>query len=473
MRSARRIVPFGLPTFAHVCYALRHPASYLLARLETGATMMVAKKRIGNRDVEALQPGEVVWDGEVSGFGARRQRSTAVAYVLIYRTAEGRQRWHTIGKHGSPWTPTEARKEAKRLLGSVVDGVDPAALKRAKRKAKTVGELCDLYLADAEAGRILTRRKRPKKTSTILTDRGRILRHIKPLLGSHAVASVTRSDVDAFMQDVAEGKTATKAKSGKPRGVAHVRGGKGTATRTVGLLGSIFTYAVRHRMRSDNPVRGVERVADEQRTRRLSDDEYSALGALLRQGDALEIWPPAIDLTRFLLLTGWRRGEGLGLRRREVNLARRVAELGDTKTGYSVRPLSNAAADLLRARMAQVPDKPDALLFPATRGDGVMSGYPKLCNRLVALAGVSDEITPHIFRHSFASVAGDLGFSDSTIGVLIGHKARTVTGRYVHNSDAVLLAAADTVARRTLELMGEQVSGVVVELNPAGGRRSA
>ena len=73
-------------------------------------------------------------------------------------------------------------------------------------------------------------------------------RHIKPLLGQLRVAAVTREDVECFMHDVAEGKTAAKTKT-KPRGLARVRGGKGAANRTVGLLGAIFTYAVRHRMR--------------------------------------------------------------------------------------------------------------------------------------------------------------------------------------------------------------------------------
>jgi hypothetical protein len=232
---------------------------------------MVSARRIGKREIAALEPGQIIWDGDVAGFGARRQIE-AVSYVLIYRTAEGRQRWHTIGRHGSPWTPDMARKEAKRLLGSVAGGLDPAALKRAKRSARSVAELCDLYQADAEAGRILTRRKAAKKANTILTDRGRIEGHIKPLLGTMSVPAVTRADVESFMHAVAEGKTAPRNTTKKRRG-GFVRGGEGTASRTVGLLGSIFTYAVRHQMRPDNPVRGVERFADGERKRRLSDDE--------------------------------------------------------------------------------------------------------------------------------------------------------------------------------------------------------
>jgi integrase len=415
---------------------------------------MASARRIGRREVAALQSGQTIWDRDISGFGARRQ-TNAISYVLIYRTAEGRQRWHTIGRHGSPWTPDTARKEATRLLGRVATGLDPAALKRAKRSAQSVAELCDMYLADAEAGRILTRRKAAKKTSTLVTDRGRIERHIKPLMGTMRVPAVTRPDIEAFMHDVAQGKTAGRSKTKKRRGLANVRGGKGTAARTVGLLGSIFSYAVRHQMRPDNPVRGVERFADGQRQRRLSDDEYGAIGASLVEAENHnEIWPPAIILTRFLLLTGWRRGEGLGLKASEVDLARRTVTLGDSKTGRSIRPLSIAAVELLRSVLNGSNSGAARLVFPASRGDGLMSGYPKIWQRIAKTAALSDDVTPHVFRHSFASLAADLGYSESTIAALIGHVGRTTTSRYVHSADAVLLAAADAVAHRTLELMG-------------------
>src|SRR5437588_7402006 len=221
---------------------------------------MGGRKRIGLREARALGPGEIVWDTGVTGFAARRQKGDAVTYLVKYRTKEGRQRWHKIGRHGAPWTPEQARDQAVRILGSVAGGTDPAAERESVRKAKTVAELCDLYLADAEAGRLLTRRKVAKKPSTLATDTGRIERHIKPQLGRMAVAAVTREDIERFMYAVAEGETANRIRTG-PRGLARVSGGKGTASRTVGLLGAIFTYAVRHRMRPDNPVRGVMRLA--------------------------------------------------------------------------------------------------------------------------------------------------------------------------------------------------------------------
>ncbi|HEX7390575.1 MAG TPA: tyrosine-type recombinase/integrase, partial [Acidiphilium sp.] len=100
-----------------------------------------------------------------------------------------------------------------------------------------------------------------------------------------------------------------------------------------------------------------------------------------------------------------------------------------------------------------------ALVFPASRGDGPMTGFKKFFRRIVAMGGLPKDVTPHVLRHSFASLAADLGYSEPTIGALIGHKGTTITSRYVHSADAVLLAAADAVAERTSELMSEPKSG--------------
>ena len=403
--------------------------------------------KITLKDIRGLGENEDVWDGETKGFGARRQRSTAVAYVLMYRTTEGRQRRYTIGRHGSPWTPDTARDEARRLLGVVSQGGDPGQDKLEKRKASTVAELCDNYLEDAEAGRLLTRRRAAKKASTIYTDKGRVERHIKPLLGRLGVAAVTREDIERFMHAVAEGKTAVREKSDKKHGLTMVRGGRGTASRTVGLLGAIFTYAVRKRLRPDNPVQGVMRFADGRRERRVSDEEYALLGAALRWADG-EVWPAGVALFRFLAVTGWRSGEAIALTWGEVDVDRRTATLADSKTGKSVRPLSASACGILSA----LPRSGD-LVFKAGRGSGRMTGFPIVFARIRDHAGLTGDITPHVLRHSFASVAGDLGYSESTIGALIGHKGASITSRYIHSADAVLLAAADAVAGRIAVLM--------------------
>jgi integrase len=260
--------------------------------------------------------------------------------------------------------------------------------------------------------------------------------------------------VERFLHDVAEGKVKDRVKT-KARGLAIVRGGKTAANRSTGLLGAIFTYAIRQGMRTDNPVHGLQRFADNKRERRLSEKEYSALGTGLGKGADAKIWPAALAVVRFLALTGWRRSEALGLRWSEIDLVRRTAILGDTKSGRSLRPLSHRACSVLKA-MAQFHSPSGGnLVFPATRGGGTMDGFRKFWLRIAKVGGLPADVTPHVLRHSFASLAADLGYSEPTIAALVGHTGRSVTSRYMHAADAVLLAAADTVGDKTAALMGE------------------
>ena len=86
---------------------------------------MTSKTRISASVVNTLEANSTVWDTAVTGFGVRRQRGPAASYVVTYRTAEGRSRMQTIGRHGAPWKPDTARDEARRILGEVARGEDP------------------------------------------------------------------------------------------------------------------------------------------------------------------------------------------------------------------------------------------------------------------------------------------------------------------------------------------------------------
>jgi integrase len=295
-------------------------------------------------------------------------------------------------------------------------------------------------------------------------DQARIERHIKPILGSLKVATVTRADIERFRDSVTEGATKAQVKTGK-HGLARVTGGRGTATRAMGMLGALFSFAIRRGLRLDNPVHGVDRHAYERRHRRVSDAEYSSLGQALRSMPETA-WPIAVAGAKFLALTGWRRGEMMALRWKEVDLASRTARLTDTKTGFSIRPLSRAACELLR----QLP-RLGELVLPASKGnDKPMIGFHKVWLRIANRAGLPADVTPHVLRHLFASVAADLGYSELTIAALLGHRKASITNRYAHHADAVLLQAADAVADRVAELMGEaRPARVVVDLHSRAG----
>jgi integrase len=415
------------------------------------------------KSIASLPPNTVLWDdgkGSVPGFGARRRGGLGVSYLVKYRTGEGRQRWHTIGRHGAPWTPDMARNEARRILGEVASGSDPAGQKQASRKAATVADLCDAYLEAPVASRIMTPRGTAKKASTLATDKGRVERHVKPLLGRLKVTSVTRADIERFRDAVAEGATAARIKTGK-HGLARVTGGRGTATRTLALLGHIFSFAIRRGLRADNPVHGVERHAYVARSRRMSNAENAALGSALRSMPA-SAWPIALAATKFLALTGWRRGEMLALKWAEVDLVTRTARLADTKTGASMRPLSHAACGVLRA----LPRLGD-LVFPSSAGSGKpMRGFRRIWLRIAARAQLPSDVTPHVLRHSFASIAADLGLSELTIAALLGHRKASITSKYAHHADTVLLQATDAVADHIAKLMGETPErGAIVQLD--------
>ncbi|TPG58186.1 DUF4102 domain-containing protein [Roseomonas nepalensis] len=445
--------------------------------------MQVAEKqrKLGIREVETLAPNQTIWCPSVAGFGARRRAGQDVSFVLLYRNADGRKRRYTIGKHGSPWVPETARAEARRVLSLVAKGEDPAGAKQAWREAPTVSEVCDAYLRDAEAGTLLTRRGKPKKASTLVTDRSRIDSHIRPHLGAMKAAAVTAKDTRAFMAAVMAGRGARRVTTGKLRGLSYVRGGSGAAARTMGLLGAIFAYAVEQGIRADNPVRGIVRPADGKRDRRLSDAEYAALGAVLRElVEALaprkdgkpkraEVWPHAVAAARFLALTGWRLGEALDLRWQHVDLTTRTARLSDTKTGASVRPLAWAALNVLMRQRMLVPHEPDNRVFPPARGEGAMTGFPKALARITAKATLPADVTAHTLRHSAASVGGDLGLSDLAIGAVLGHRSGTVTSRYIHAADAITLKTADAIAASVAERMGDaQPTGAVMRFPHAG-----
>ena len=109
--------------------------------------------QITKRLVDGLKAREseyFVWDGSLSGFGVRVQSTGAMSYVVKYRAGSGRgapTRRLTLAKAGTI-TPDEARTLAKKTLGSVAHGADPAAQRAADKRASTLAEVAEQFLTE-------------------------------------------------------------------------------------------------------------------------------------------------------------------------------------------------------------------------------------------------------------------------------------------------------------------------------------
>lgn len=402
--------------------------------------MVKLTKRIVDAAIAEMKD-YVLWDDELPGFGLRIFPTGKRSYLIQYRT-DGRSRRYTIGIHGI-WTPETARREAKTQLGRIAQGEDPAEERAELNKSMSMKELCELYMDDLKNGLILGKGGRPKKKSTVDIDLGRIERHVIPLLGSRRVKDLTKAILTKVMRDIMAGKTRAFIKTNKLRGRANVRGGPGTAARTLGLIGGILTYAMELGVIDSNPAHGIKRPKDNVRSRRLNDGEYRILGRMLKAAEQIEKFGPSIDIIRQIAFTGCRRGEIINLKWCDVDIDGSCLRLSESKEGKSVRPVGLPVVEFLEGRLSEANG---TYVFCGPRGeDTAFGGLPNHWSEIF-LGSPLEGVTPHVLRHSFASIGNDLGFTEVTIAALMGHAKGTVTSKYIHVLDAALIMAADTLA---------------------------
>ena len=417
--------------------------------------------KITKRAVDALQADKdrdvFAWDNELRGFGVRAKPSGVKTFLIQYRNVEGRTRRLVLGQYGA-LTPEAARDLAREKLAGVARGEDPSAERHAIRAGMSVSEVCDWYLEAAQAGRILGRNRRPIKASTLKMDRSRIETHIKPLLGARLVGGLTLRDVEGMQADIAAGKSARSRKAGRG---GKSTGGCGVASRTVGTLRGLLGHAARLNIVGKNPAEGVRQLAVERRQRRLSDDELRHLGQVMRNLAAEGEHPTGLAAIRLMLLSGFRRMEVLGLERSWVSRRDRCIRLPDTKSGAQIRVIGEAAMTCVEAAPGR---EGSPFVFPADWGDGHFVGVVRVLDRVCGKANL-DDVTPHVLRHTFASVAGDLGFSELTIAGLLGHSARGVTQRYIH-LDTALVVAADRVSAHVANLLDSTATAKTPRKSP-------
>jgi integrase len=386
----------------------------------------LTKSKIGA--LKTLTVEYIVWDDDIPGYGVRVYPSGKKTFFVQYRLGRRTRRLKLGGT--SILTADQARNAAKKALGMLANGSDPASDRYALRNDITVSKLCDLYLTEGCT---------IKKPATLATDRGRITRHIKPLLGGRSVRDVKHSDIERFLNDVAAGKTAVDIKT-KPHGRARVKGGRGTATRTVGLLGAIFSYAQRRQIRPDNPVRGIKRFKDRKMERFLSIDELTRLGFALSAAEVEGENKHALAAIYLLAVTGCRRSEVLTLKWGNIDWTAKCLVLPDSKTGHKIVPVGEAVLEKLRTLVPA-----DGYVFPGNKPNKPFEGIQKVWVRVRARAGLSN-VRLHDLRHTFISAGINNGLSLAVMGRIAGHKNTETTARYAHLVASSINIAADRVS---------------------------
>lgn len=397
--------------------------------------------------VSRLKAGECLWDTTVKGFGVRRQSASAV-YALKYRFG-GRQRFFTIGKHGSPWSPETARTEAMRLLGRIVSSEnprDPSAERKDRDGLPTFADFAERYLEEYAESH--------KKPRSVREDRRNLKLHILPMLGTLRVSDISQSDI-ARLQ-------------------ASRRAHPTSANRCLALVSHIFTIAEKWGVRpaKTNPCRGIDRYREEIRERYLSADEVRKLGAVLEAASApqwddgschqagkgktrvYEDWR-AIACIKLLLFTGARLTEILSLKWEYIDWERGIARLPDSKTGRRNLPITTPARELLNSlpRDARSP-----FVLPGKGPESHFVSIQKPWQRVRARAGLID-FRLHDLRHAFASVAVTNGMSLFMVGAMLGHRHAMTTQRYAHLAPQPVRAAADETANAIVDMLGPSKSG--------------
>ncbi|AKI00558.1 site-specific recombinase XerD [Hoeflea sp. IMCC20628] len=401
--------------------------------------------KITKRTVDAAQadPGRrfYIWDDQIKGFGLLVLPSGVKSYIYQYRTPEGRERRATIGKHGSI-TPDEARDKADAMRRAVKEGRDPLAEKRERLQAVTVGDVLDAYL-DSDAFAAKTDRTRA-------TDKGRIVRHLKPLLGRNHVDTLRPGDVEKAFAAIRDGKTAMREKMG-PRGLARVTGGEGAARKSVRLLRSTLQWAVRERMVKANPVADVRTGTDG--TRDVILDDATAYGRLFQTLDRMEnekrIRQPVADAIRIIALTGARRGEITGMIWQHVDLKAGLVTLPPSghKTGRKTgKPRVIGLPAAAQAIIARQPScEASDFVFQPAKGDGPVS-LSKVWAKVREEAKLPEGIGLHGLRHSLASHMAMAGAQASEIMTALGHRSITTSAKYVHWATDARQAVAEKAA---------------------------
>ncbi|MFZ5574470.1 MAG: tyrosine-type recombinase/integrase [Pseudomonadota bacterium] len=411
--------------------------------------------KLTTSSVKSEPPGKsprFVWDSDLKGFGVKIFPSGTKTFCYQYRTPEGRTRRYTLGKFGDALTVEQARKKAKDFSFDVFQGNDPASEKQARRKSLTLTEMLDLYMASAKFA--------ANAETTQKVDRGRIARHLIPLVGNEFVNTLSPEQVAKMHTAIKEGKTAVRIKT-TARGLAKVRGGEGAANKCVILLSAAYNWAIGQKLAKVNPCTGMKCSGTGTRETILdSAEEYGRLfAALQKMEDEKRIRSAAADAIRFIVLTGVRRGEATGLLWKWVNLKTGMITLppkahkGGHHTGKPRIIAMPAEAQVIVARQPQ--GDPDSFVFSPAKGEGQMA-LSGIWAKVRTEAKLPPTLGLHGLRHSIGTHLAMSGASAVELMEALGHKQISTTLRYIHFAERSRSTLAERAASVALEGLKKQ-----------------
>lgn len=389
---------------------------------------------------------QILFDDGVAGFGVRVYPSGSKSFVLAYRTTAGRTRIMTIGPHGA-LTVKQARERAQREIMRIRDGADPVEERRERRNAVTLADVAREYIELNQA------RLKPR---TVALYTRQLEKHLSKL-GRKPIADVTVRHAAQLHHAMRETPV--------------------NANRVLDFLSSVLHWSESQGYRpvNSNPCTAVKRYREGKRERFLTVSEVGALSKALntalidglppaprhrrKPGDPskqkhrpkeiapIPANPAAVAAIRFLLLTGWRSSEARNLRWSEIDFARKMATLRETKTGRSHRPLGAPALALL----SELP-RVSEFVFPGEKPGTELRDMKRVWGAVRYAAGLED-VRLHDLRHTVASFAVASGHSLYVTGSLLGHARAATTQRYAHLHDDARHAAADTVSTAIADAM--------------------
>lgn len=381
-------------------------------------------QRLNKRFVDGLAPSDknyITFDGELRGFGVRVAPSGRKTFIVQYR-AGGRTRRVKLGVYGSV-TVDQARTEARKRLGEVAAGENPAETIRINRRAPTVAALCDRFMEEHVRVRC--------KPSTESEYQRSINIFIKPAFGARKIQDITRTDVAKLHHD--------------HRNIPY------QANRTLGVISKMFNLAEVWGLRPDgsNPTRHIKKYPEEKKQRFLSPKEIGTLTRVLAEVEAEGSESPyTVAAFRLLLLTGCRLSEIQKLRWDYIEGSYIV--LPDSKTGARRIPFDKPVRDVLDGIERQG-DNPYVICgkLPGSHLTDLQHPWRRIRTRAKL-----DDVRIHDLRHTFASAALEAGLSLEQIADLLGHSMLQTTARYTHLRDETQRNAAKQASGFISDAMG-------------------